>query len=241
MFSHSPLAIMFIQKTSRLNRVLTAALFVSAVLLASCSGSGNSKTPSGTHGISFDKTKVTILVGHDGVIPVPRMDNILTTIRPPDTENRGFYLSIDKPGVIYIDGLELNTETVVYDRVFRIYSWGPGNTTITAKTADREHQATCSVTVNPVRASGLELNLPSVRLSAYGGRRLLIAKLFPADAWNKNMRWVCDNPAVARLEPVTLLPGEELYYVVGVAPGNARITVTAEDSGDKAECALEVI
>jgi uncharacterized protein YjdB len=170
------------------------------------------------------------------------MDTILTTIRPPDTENRGFYLSIDKPGVIYIDGLELNTETVVYDRVFRIYSWGPGNATITAKTADREHQAACSVTVNPVRASGLELNLPSVRVPAYGGRSwLLIAKLFPDDAWNKNMRWVCDNPAVARLEPVVLLPGEELYYVFGVAPGNTKITVTAEDSGNKAECTVEVI
>lgn len=67
---------------------------------------------------------------------------------------------------------------------------------------------------------------------AVGASETLTATVVPGDAYNKNVTWTSSDPAVATVDA----SGK----VTGVAKGTATITVTTENGGYTATCAVEV-
>ena len=109
---------------------------------------------------------------------------------------------------------------------------GIGQTTITVKVSGTNVQATCSVTVtsSTVSVTGVSLNTNSVNLTV-GNTITLTATISPENATNKNVTWSTSNDEV-----VTVVDG----VVTAVGAGTATITVTTQDGGFEAECAVTV-
>jgi len=98
-------------------------------------------------------------------------------------------------------------------------------------TFDNNVYGTATVTViTPV--AGVTLDKPTLTL-AVGGSETLTAAVEPGDATNQVVTWLSDNTSVATVDN----NGE----VTAVAPGTATITVTTEDGGHTATCAMTVM
>ncbi len=76
------------------------------------------------------------------------------------------------------------------------------------------------------------VSLPESETIAAGQKRTLVAKLSPADPANKTVSWKSDNEDVATVEN---------GVVTAISAGTANITVTTEDGGFTATCAVTVV
>jgi len=83
---------------------------------------------------------------------------------------------------------------------------------------------------DPVPVTGVTLNQTTLELTV-GGAATLTATVAPADAANKAVTWTSSNADVATVSGGT---------VTGVSAGTATITVTTEDGGKTAACAVTV-
>lgn len=81
-----------------------------------------------------------------------------------------------------------------------------------------------------VSVTGIVLDKTQISLVA-GDSETLVATVLPEDATNRNVSWSSSDPAVATVDGGT---------VTAVAAGEAVITVTSEDGGKTAECAVTV-
>lgn len=81
-----------------------------------------------------------------------------------------------------------------------------------------------------VQATGISLDKTSAALME-GGQITLTPTFTPENASNKNVKWETSNRYVATVEN---------GIVTGVSAGETTITVTSEDGGHKAECAVTV-
>lgn len=111
-----------------------------------------------------------------------------------------------------------------------------GIANITVTTEDGGYTATCRVGVvrrpgGNVSVTGVTLNKTTLKLTK-GASETLTATIAPTNATNKKVTWTSSDPAVATVDA----SGK----VTGVAKGTATITVTTEDGGHTATCAVEV-
>lgn len=108
-----------------------------------------------------------------------------------------------------------------------------GVATITATTADGGYTATATITVNPVRVTGVTLDQSTITLRTSGTTtQQLTATIAPANATNKNVTWTSANTSIATVSNTGL--------VTAVAPGTTTVTVTTEDGGYTATCTVKV-
>ena len=105
-----------------------------------------------------------------------------------------------------------------------------GTATITVETMVGSKTATCAVEVI-TSVTGVTLNKTATTI-AVGASETLTATVVPGDAYNKKVTWTSSDPAVATVDA----SGK----VTGVAKGTATITVTTENGGHTATCAVEV-
>jgi uncharacterized protein YjdB len=108
-----------------------------------------------------------------------------------------------------------------------------GTATITVKTVDGNHTATCAAPVNaapPVSVTGVSLDKTSVTL-APGNTKTLTAMVAPSNATNKSVTWDSSAETVA-----TVSNG----LVMGISIGTATITVKTVDGNYTATCAVTV-
>ena len=105
-----------------------------------------------------------------------------------------------------------------------------GEATITVTTEDGGFTATCTVTVSAVAATGVSVDETAV--IERGSTKALTAVVAPADATNTNVSWASSDETVATVD--------ENGVVAAVAIGEATITVTTEDGGFTATCAVTV-
>lgn len=105
-----------------------------------------------------------------------------------------------------------------------------GSATITVETIDGGKTASCAVTVKP-RVSGVSLDNSSISLTV-GGTQTLTATVTPADALDKSVTWSSSNTSVATVSSNGVVTAKDV--------GNATITVTTNDGGKTATCAVTV-
>ena len=119
-----------------------------------------------------------------------------------------------------------DTDVVIVDDG-KVTALSPGSATVTARSGNAE--AECSVTVNPVEVTSIELSHTSVTLST-GETIELTATVYPENAADKTITWSSSNPGVA-----TVVDGRVTALTIGSA------TITAQSSnGLSATCRVTV-
>ena len=164
-------------------------------------------------GVTLNKASVELNVGAS--------ETLTATIAPADATNQNVTWTSSDAAVATVDANG------------KVTGVKAGEATITVTTEDGGKTATCKVTVkaNAVAVTGVTLNKASVELNV-GASETLTATIAPADATNKNVTWSSSDAAVATVDA----NGK----VTGVKAGEATITVTTEDGGKTATCAVTV-
>ena len=170
----------------------------------------NSSGPVDVTGVTLDADSVEILVGGTR--------QLSATVAPADATD---------PAVIWTS----SDETVAtVDQTGLVTAVAAGSATITVTTNDSGFTADCAVTV-PVTVTGVTLNMGSLEV-AVGEPRQLTATVSPANATHPDVVWTSSNEAVATVDQTGL--------VTAVAAGSATISVTTNDGGFTADCAVTV-
>ena len=115
----------------------------------------------------------------------------------------------------------------------KVTAVAPGTATITVKTVDGSKTATCKVTVEKkgIPVNKVTLNKTTQTLEI-GSELTLVATVSPSNATNKKLTWSSSNSEVATVD--------QNGKVKAVKAGTSSITVTTEDGGKKATCAVTV-
>ena len=165
-------------------------------------------------GVTLNKASVELNVGAS--------ETLTATIAPADATNKNVTWASSDAAIATVDANG------------KVTGVKAGTATITVTTEDGGKTATCQVTVkaNTVAVTGVTLNQTSISLVPGAGEGLK-ATVTPADATNKKVTWKSSNEAIATVDANGI--------VRGVAAGTATITVTTEDGGYTATCAVEVI
>ena len=108
-----------------------------------------------------------------------------------------------------------------------------GTVRITAKTADGNYQAVCTVTVtkSTIAVTGVSISDIAVSMEI-GATKQLVATILPANATNYNVSWSSSDSSVASVNSSGLITANKA--------GTAIITVTTADGGYKATCQITV-
>ena len=136
----------------------------------------------------------------------------------------------------YVTWKSSNPAVATVDANGKVTAKSLGMADITVTTKDGGYTATCRVGVvrrpgGNVSVTGVTLNKTTLKLGK-GASETLTATVAPTNATNKNVTWTSSDPAVATVDA----SGK----VTGVAKGTATITVTTENGGYTATCAVEV-
>lgn len=136
----------------------------------------------------------------------------------------------------YVTWKSSNPAVATVDANGKVTAKSIGMADITVTTKDGGYTATCRVGVvrrpaGDVSVTGVTLNKTTLKLGK-GTSETLTATVAPTNATNKKVTWTSSDPAVATVDA----SGK----VTGVANGTATITVTTEDGGHTATCAVEV-
>ena len=151
-------------------------------------------------------------------------ETLTATIAPTNATNKNVTWTSSKSTVATVDANGKVTAKSI------------GIADITVTTEDGGYTATCRVGVvrrpaGDVSVTGVTLNKTTLKLGK-GTSETLTATIAPTNATNKKVTWTSSNAAVATVDA----SGK----VTGVAKGTATITVTTEDGGHTATCAVEV-
>ena len=161
-------------------------------------------------GVTLNKTSTTIAVGAS--------ETLTATVTPDNATFKN------------VTWKSSNEAVATVDANGKVTGVKAGTATITVTTVVGGETATCAVEVI-TSVTGVTLNKTTLKLTK-GASETLTATVVPGDAYNKNVTWTSSDPAVATVDA----SGK----VTGVAKGTATITVTTEDGGHTATCAVEV-
>ena len=124
-----------------------------------------------------------------------------------------------------------NTAVATVDNAGKVTAVGNGTANITVTTTDQGKTASCAITVAQ-KVTGVSLDKSEFAFDTIGETLTLIATVLPENAANKNVGWASDNTAVATVD--------NNGKVKAVGNGTANITVTTDDQGKTASCAITV-
>ncbi|NJM16397.1 MAG: hypothetical protein HC896_14390, partial [Bacteroidales bacterium] len=142
------------------------------------------------------------------------------TVSPSNATNKAVSWSSSNTAVLTVSSTGLATALAL------------GTATITVTTADGGFTATCSITVAPVEVTSVALaNCPSANLTI-GSTVDLNETVSPANATDKSVSWSSSNDAVATVNASGLVTAQ--------GEGTATITVSTNDGGFTADCAVTV-
>lgn len=164
-------------------------------------------------GITLDKTSSKMTVGDTMTLTA--------TVLPSNATNKDVIWSSSNSNVASVSSSGIVTAKSV------------GSATITAKTADGNKTATCTIIVKTdiILVTGISLNKTSATLFV-GDEETLIATITPADATNKVVSWSSSDTSVATVSSTGV--------VTANSAGTATITVTTADGNKTATCEITV-
>ena len=164
-------------------------------------------------GVSLNQTTAELIIGDDL--------QLTAFIDPANADNQTITWSSSNEMVATVsdDGL--------------VTAIGEGIAIITVTTEDGSFTAECSITVYPkvIFVTGVSLNQTTVEL-IIGEDLQLTAFIDPADADNQAVTWSSSDKTIATISDKGL--------VTAIGEGIAIITVTTEDGGYTASCAVKV-
>jgi|GEM_PF-6728160 len=162
--------------------------------------------------VSLNYNKKTIKVGESF--------SLVATVLPEDATNKE---------VVWESS---NSNVATVDANGKVTAKGVGTATITVKTVDGGYTASCEVTVEPIRVSGVSLDITSKTVKI-GESFSLVATVLPEDATNKEVLWTSSDESVAIVDSTG--------KVTAKGAGEAIITVKTVDGGYTATCKVYVV
>ena len=179
---------------------------------ASCKVTVKAKAVNVTE-VTLDKTELTLTEGET--------ETLTATVRPDNADNRKVTWSSDKTDVATVDGAG------------KVTAVKAGEAVVTVTTEDGGKTATCKVTVKAKAVSVTEVTLDRAELTLTEGEtETLTATVRPDNADNRKVTWSSDKTEIATVDGAG--------RVTAVKAGEAVVTVTTEDGGRTATCAVTV-
>ena len=163
--------------------------------------------------VSINKTSAELTVG--------QAIKLEASINPQNATNQTIFWSSSDVFVATVSNAGL------------VVSQNPGTATITLRSDDGDHTATCRVTVKAkvVNVTGVSLSKTSMTLTE-GESDQLEATISPSNATDKTVNWTSSNTSVATVASDGTITAK--------AAGTATITVKSEDQGKTATCEITV-
>lgn len=185
---------------------------IAGMFFTSCNKPEPEQADMAVTGVSLDKNQISLVEGETAVLTA--------TVAPEDATNKNVSWSSSNTEVATV---EAGTVTAIAE----------GEAVITVTTEDGGLTAECAVTVtaSTVSVEGVALDKTELEITE-GETAVLTATVTPENATNVNVSWSSSNTEVATVDGGT---------VTAVAEGEAVITVTTEDGGKTAECAVTVV
>jgi uncharacterized protein (TIGR02145 family) len=192
-------------------RLMCGVMVAGVAMLAGCNKGTPPETPDETENkVVISKSTLELRVG--------KTETLSATVLPIEA-NQAVTWDSSSDAIATVDDAGLVTAIA------------EGTATITVKAVYGDYTDECTVTVVDDRVTGVKLNKSTLSLKE-GSSETLIAIIEPEDASNRDVEWKSDDPTVATVD----LNGN----VVGVAPGETKITVTTVDGNFPAECTVTV-
>ena len=174
-----------------------------------------------------DKDEVHYMVDVTGVTLSPSHVEIFRgdtfklsgSVLPTNATFQGLTWESSDPDIISVDENGVVTATE------------KGSATITVTTKDGGFSKTCSV-LSKVGVTAVTLDKAEITMNKIGATEQVTATVLPADATNKNVTWTSSDDSIATVDNTGL--------VEAVSYGSATTTVTTEDGGYTANCAVNV-
>ncbi len=165
-------------------------------------------------GVTLNKSTLSLEVGGS--------ETLVATVQPENATNKNVTWSSS------------DTSVATVDAEGKVSALKAGEATITVTTEDGGKSAACAVTVKEatISVTGVALNKSTLSLEV-GGSETLVATVQPENATNKNVTWSSSDTSVATVDA----EGK----VSAIKVGEATITVTTEDGGKSATCAVTVL
>ncbi|MBR1782546.1 MAG: Ig domain-containing protein [Bacteroidales bacterium] len=161
--------------------------------------------------VKLDKTSLSLMVGD--------VATLTATVSPSGATN---------PAVTWASG---NTAVATVENG-KVTAVAKGVTTVTVTTEDGLKTATCAITVDNVRVSGVSVSPADGAMVKVGETLQLSATVTPDNAYDKSVVWSSDN------EPVATVSADGL--VTAVSSGIANITATTVDNNKTAKLVITV-
>jgi uncharacterized protein YjdB len=162
-------------------------------------------------GVSLNKSSLSLVVG--------ATEPLVPTVMPANATDKT------------ITWKSSNTSVATVSNTGMVSGISVGSATITVTTSNGGKTASCTVTVNPVRVTGVTMNKTSTAMLVDGNETLTYT-IRPANATNKNVTWSSSNTSVATVSNSGL--------VTGVSAGTADIIVITADGGYNHGCTVTV-
>ena len=179
---------------------------------ASCKVTVKAKAVNVTE-VTLDKTELTLTEGET--------ETLTATVKPDNADNRKVAWNSDKTEIATVGGDG------------KVTAVKAGEAVVTVTTEDGGKTATCKVTVRAKAVNVTEVSLDKTELTLTEGEtETLTATVRPDNADNRKVTWGSDKTEVATVD------GDG--RVTAVKPGEAVVTVTTEDGGKTATCAVTV-
>jgi uncharacterized protein YjdB len=163
-------------------------------------------------GVTLNQNANTLYVGQS--------EQLIATVLPADATNKNVWWESDNESVATVSSSG------------EVFAHSPGTAFIFVYSQDGGWPALCEVRVLPVAVTGVSLNKTSATLNVNATEQLS-ATVAPENATNKAVTWSSSNNAVATVSDNGL--------VTAVSAGTANITVTTQDGGYTAACAVTVV
>jgi uncharacterized protein YjdB len=186
------------------------------IMLAACENvfapETDGKSTVQADGVTLNQTSLALAIGETRTLTAE--------VSPDNAANKEVLWTSKAPGVVSVDADGVITAHAI------------GTAIITAITKDGGKTAQCTVKVTlPVDVIGVSLDKTAVTMIE-GDLEFLTAEIKPSNATNKNINWTSNNEDVAIVD--------ESGMVTAVSEGSAVITVTTENGGFTATCAVTV-
>lgn len=189
-----------------------ATITVTSAENSNISASCSVIVPQHVESVSLDKSEMTLAIGEKAAL--------VATVLPENAENRA------------VTWTSSDTAVATVDANGNVSAISVGEAVITVETVDLGLKASCAVTVYKpvVNVESVSISKSSLSLKI-GDSATLTATVLPEDADNKEVTWSSSDESIATVDN---------GKVTAIAAGDAVITVTTEDGGKTASCAVTV-
>ena len=194
-----------------MKKIFSFGLLAAATMLIAFSSCKPTNAVKKVTDVKLSETTKTITVGEEFTLTA--------TVAPADAADKTVMWTSDDSNVATVNG-------------GKVTAVAAGTAKITVTTKDGGKTASCDVTVSaPNSVTGVSVE-PKEKVISIGEELVIKATITPENATNKKVAWTSDNETVAKVD--------ESGKVTSISEGTAKITVTTEDGGKTATCAITV-